>query len=135
MQLTRLELRVAEALYDSLYGGLVSSASQGLPFRAWLSARIAAAGFEVACGVRLALWLVLIAPLILLPGFRTFLGRDARARSTALSKLALANNYAARQLLVMLKAIFGLFAGHDAAFAARVRGRALVTLSRRRSRT
>lgn len=131
MQLTRLELRVAEALYDSFYGGLVSSASQGLPFRAWLSARIAATGFEVACGVRLALLLVLIAPLVLLPGWRTFLGRDSGARGRVLSRLAQANNYAARQLLVMLKAIFALFAGHDAAFTARTHGRALVALSRR----
>lgn len=137
MTLTRLELRVAEALYESFYGGLVSSASRGLPFRAWFHARIAAAGFEVACGVRLALLLVLLAPLFVLPGWRTFLGRDARARGTALGKLAEANSYAARQLLIMLKALFGLFAGHDATFMARTHGKArstLVTLSRRGAR-
>ena len=131
MNLSRLELRVAEALYESFYGGLVSSASRGLPFRAWLSARIAHAGFEVACGVRLALFLVLLAPLVLLPGWHTFLGTDARDRGTVLGRLAEANSYAARQLLVMLKAIFALFAGHDAQFMARTHARALVTLGRK----
>lgn len=139
MILSRLELRVAEALYDSLYGGLVSSASRGHPFRVWLSARVAQAGFEVACGVRLALLVVLVAPLLVLPGWRTFLGRDSRGQNAALSRLAEANNYAARQLLVMLKALFGLFAGHDAVFAARTHGppprrrSRLIALTRRRA--
>ncbi len=132
MHLSRLELRVAEALYESFYGGLVSSASQGLPFRAWLSARIAHAGFEVACGIRLALFLVLLAPLIVAPGWHTFLGSDARSRGAVLTRLAEANSYAARQLLIMLKAIFALFAGHDAQFLACTHARSLVTLSRRR---
>lgn len=131
MHLSRLELRVAEALYESFYGDLVSSASRGLPFRAWLSSRIAHAGFEVACGVRLALFLVLLAPLVLLPGWRTFLGSDPRRRFAVLGRLAEANSYAARQLLIMLKAIFALFAGHDAQFMARTHARALVTPGRR----
>lgn len=130
MNLTGLEQRVAASLYECLYGDLVSNASRGAAASHWLTARIAGSGFEVACGVRLALLVVLIAPLWFLPGWRTFLGRDAEGKNAALAKLAEANSYAMRQLFIMLKALFALFAGHDAAFSSRVRGGALVSLGR-----
>jgi hypothetical protein len=74
---------------------------------------IRGAPFEAGIGLRLALFMVILAPLFVLGRFRTFMGLDAPSREKLLDTLMKSSAYAIRQLLMALKTMGALVYARD----------------------
>jgi hypothetical protein len=71
--------------------------------------------FQAALGLRLAIWIVALAPLFVLGRFTTVIGLDQVAREQLIVKLLANRSYALRSLVLILKTIGALlYAGDDA---------------------
>jgi hypothetical protein len=80
---------------------------------AGFSSIIRSAPFEAGIGLRLALFMVILAPLFVLGRPRTFMGLDAPSREKLLDALMKSSMYAVRQLLMALKTMGALVYARD----------------------
>ena len=68
---------------------------------------------QAALGLRIAIWIVALAPLVVLRKFATIRGLDVADRERVITKLLASPSYAVRQLVMILKTIGALvYAAH-----------------------
>jgi len=139
MKLTRLELTWAEASMGAIFPG--SSADglagiQAMDVRGFLAQVMTVVPFQAALGLRLAVWLVALAPLFVLGRLRTIAGLLPADREKVVGALVASRAYAVRSLVLILKTMGALlYAGDDAVRARMLVPRpqpALVTLRAKR---
>jgi hypothetical protein len=70
--------------------------------------------YRSALGLRLAIWMVALAPIFVLHRFRTITGLDPKAREALVGALLVSSIYPVRQLVILLKAIGALLYGRAA---------------------
>jgi hypothetical protein len=123
MKLTRFETTWAEAAMEAIFPG----SSDGLPaihamgLRGFLAEVTRYLPFRAVLGMRVAIWLVALAPLFVLGRLRT-IGRLAPAdRERVVAALVTSRVYAVRSLVLILKTMGALLYGGDAAVRARMR--------------
>jgi hypothetical protein len=116
MTLNRFESRWAEAAMGAIFPG---SSAMGLSdIRAmnvagFLRDLMQHLPWKAALGVRMAVWLVALAPLFVLPRFATIarLGQDDRER--VIAALVASKSYAIRSLVLILKTLGALLYAAD----------------------
>ncbi len=125
MKLTSLETRWAEAALGAIFPG---SSDVGLTdiramdMRGFLDQVLHAVPTQAAIGLRVAVWIVALAPIFLLGRFATIVGLTQPDRERLVATLVASRSYAVRSLVLILKTIGALlYAGDDA-----VRARMLV---------
>jgi hypothetical protein len=69
--------------------------------------------FRAALGVRLAVWLVAVAPWFMLRRFATIAGLGLAERERVIARLVASRSYAVRSLALLLKAIGALLYAAD----------------------
>jgi hypothetical protein len=117
MKLTRWENRWAEAAIGAIYPG--SSEDGFADVRAmnvpgFLQRVVRTIPFKAALGLRLAIWLVALAPLLLLRRFVTIAGLGPDEREAVVARLVASPRYAIRSLVLILKTMGALlYAGDD----------------------
>ncbi len=117
MKLMRCEERWAEAAMGAIFPGsrrygLADIRAMDVP--AFLQGLLHAVPAHAAVGMRLAIWLVALAPLVVLGRFATIAGLALPEREVVLARLVASPTYAVRQLVMVLKAIGALlYAGDD----------------------
>jgi hypothetical protein len=125
MKLSRLEMRWAEASMGAIFPGSSESGLAGIQamdVRGFLGQVMRIVPFQSALGLRLAVWLVALAPLFVLGRLCTIAGLVPADREKVVGRLVASRAYAIRSLVLILKAIGALlYAGDDA-----VRARMLV---------
>jgi hypothetical protein len=117
MKLTGLEMGWAEAALVGVFPGSVASgfASIGsMDVRGFLKGALRRIPLRAALGLRLAIWIVALAPIVVLRRLRTIARLEQVDRERVLARLAASDSYAIRSLVMMLKT-FGalLYAGDD----------------------
>jgi hypothetical protein len=123
MKLTRFEDRWAEATMGAIFPG---SAENGLrDIRAmnvggFLRQLMRSVPFQAALGVRLAVWLVALAPLFVLGRFATIVGLTSADRERVVSALVVSKSYVVRSLILVLKTMGALLYADDDAVRARM---------------
>ena len=86
-----------------------------MDLRGFLSQVMLTVPFQAALGLRLAVWIVALAPLFVLGRFTTVMGLDQSSREKLIVKLLANRSYALRSLVLILKTIGALlYAGDDA---------------------
>jgi hypothetical protein len=117
MQLTRIENRWAEAAIGAIFPG---SRDEGLAdIRAmnvagFLRRVMRNVPFQPALGLRVAVWLVALAPLVVLGRFATIAGLAVAEREAVVARLVASKSYAIRSLVLILKTMGALlYAGDD----------------------
>jgi hypothetical protein len=116
--LTRTENRWAEAAL----GGIFPSNAHAdlrtgicdLDVQGFLTDVRSRVPYRSALGLRIAIWMVALAPIFVLHRFRTIEGLDPRAREALLAALLVSSFYPVRQLVMLLKAIGALLYGRAA---------------------
>lgn len=110
--LTRFEVRNAEAALSAFYpGGARGSLPVGidaLDVRGFLREVFEASPLEPVLGLRLAIWIVALAPLFVLKRAATLASLGQHDREKVIAALVASPTYAIRQLVIALKAIGGL---------------------------
>jgi hypothetical protein len=66
---------------------------------------LASASLEFVAGLRLCLWMVMLAPLVVLRRLRTFLSLDLADRTKVLDRLRRSDVYLVREAPILLKTI------------------------------
>lgn len=110
MKLFEFELTWATAAFEAMFPertALPHGIARMNPAR-FLADTIAAAPFEQALGLRLAVWIVALAPLWVVRRPKTFLALGLDERTRVLDALLENRIYAVRQLVVALKALASL---------------------------
>jgi hypothetical protein len=136
MKLTRLENGWAEAALAAIFPGAHDARLTGIgsmDVAGFLREILSQVPFEVALGLRLAVWIVALAPFFLMGRFSTIARLGQADREAVVGRLVRSERYALRSLVMMLRA-FGalLYAGDDAVRArmlAPMRPQGLVSLS------
>ncbi len=125
MKLSRLELSWAEASMGAIFPGSSEAGLadiQAMDLRGFLAQVMHVVPFQAALGLRLAVWLVALAPLFVLGRLRTIAGLSPADREKVVVRLVASRAYAIRSLVLILKTMGALlYAGDDA-----VRARMLV---------
>jgi hypothetical protein len=117
MKLTRWENRWAEAAIGAIFpgsreDGLADVRAMDVP--AFLERVVRSIPFKAAMGLRLAIWLVALAPLLLLRRFVTIAGLELEEREAVVARLVASPRYAIRSLVLILKTMGALlYAGDD----------------------
>lgn len=118
MKLTRFETAWAEAEMQAIFPG---STDEGLTdivamdVRGFVTQTMRYMPFQAALGFRLAVWIVALAPLLLLGRLATIAGLSLPDREKVVARLLANKSYAIRSLVMILKTIGALlYAGHDA---------------------
>jgi hypothetical protein len=117
MKLMRCEERWAEAAMGAIFPGsrrygLADIRAMDVP--AFLRGLLGAVPAHAALGMRVAIWLVALAPLVVLGRFATIAGLALPEREAVLARLVASRTYAVRQLAMVLKATGALlYAGDD----------------------
>jgi hypothetical protein len=113
--LTRIEERWASVALGAIYP---SGSSEALParigdrdVRAFLKDLFGRIPLTAAVGLRVAIWIVALAPIFLMRRFVTVAHLDVPERHALLDALSSSSSYAVRQLVVALKATGGLLFG------------------------
>jgi hypothetical protein len=118
MNLTKLEITWAEAAMGAIFPGSRDAGLadiRAMDLRGFLAQVIATVPFQAALGLRLAVWIVALAPLFVLRRFATIAGLDQAGREKVIEKLLANRSYAVRSLVMILKTIGALlYAGDDA---------------------
>jgi hypothetical protein len=118
MNLTKLETTWAEAAMGAIFPGSHDAGLadiRAMDLRGFLSQVMATVPFQAALGLRLAVWIVALAPLFVLGRFTTLLGLDQADREELIARLLANRAYAIRSLVMILKTIGALlYAGDDA---------------------
>ncbi|HEY8042203.1 MAG TPA: hypothetical protein VIF15_20510 [Polyangiaceae bacterium] len=123
MKLTRFETRWAEAEMGVIFPG---SSDEGLAdigklgVGAFLQEVMGAVPFKAALGLRLAIWLVALAPLFLLGRLATITGLRLPDRETVVNRLVASRSYAVRSLVLILKTMGALLYAGDVSVRARM---------------
>ena len=135
MRLTGIENRWAEAAMGAIFPG---SREQGLTdiramdVRGFLARVVASVPSKVALGLRLAVWIVALAPLFVLGRLATITSLAQADRERVVAALVMSRNYALRSLVMILKTMGALLYAGDDAVRARMmvpsKPKALVTL-------
>ena len=117
MRLTGIENRWAEAAMGAIFPG---SREEGLTdiramdVRGFLGRVVASVPSKVALGLRLAVWIVALAPLFVLGRLATITSLAQADRERVVAALVMSRNYALRSLVMILKTMGALlYAGDD----------------------
>jgi hypothetical protein len=116
MTLARFERRWAEAAMVAIFPGSVEMGLAGIgamPIEPFLREVMCTLPFRAALGVRLAVWLVAVAPWFLLRRFATIAGLGQADRERVVAALVASPVYAVRSLVLLLKAIGALLYADD----------------------
>ncbi len=118
MRLTGIENRWAEAAMGAIFPG---SREEGLTdiramdVRGYLARLVASVPAKAALGLRLAVWIVALAPLFVLGRLATITSLAQADRERVVAALVMSRNYALRSLVMILKTMGALlYAGDDA---------------------
>jgi hypothetical protein len=118
MNLTKLETTWAEAAMGAIFPGSSDTGLgdiRAMDLRGFLSQVMLTVPFQAALGLRLAVWIVALAPLLVLGRFKTIMGLDQAGREDLIARLLANRVYAIRSLVMILKTIGALlYAGDDA---------------------
>jgi hypothetical protein len=118
MKLTQWEGRWAEAAIGAIFPGLLEDGFadiRGMDVPGFLQRVLRTVPFKAALGLRLAIWLVALAPLLLLRRFATIAGLALEEREAVVARLVASETYAVRSLVMILKTMGALlYAGDDA---------------------
>ncbi|WP_394820825.1 hypothetical protein [Pendulispora albinea] len=114
-----MEMRWAHAAFGAIFP---SGSSERLPLgicdldlESYLAETRSRVPFRSALGLRLAIWLVALAPLFVLHRFATIASLDESSRATVIRNLLTSPIYVVRQLVMLLKAVGAvLYAGAPA---------------------
>lgn len=98
-------LVVFDAMLPSGADERVPTGARDVPMDRFLAAVMRRAPLQFALGLRVALWLVLLCPLLVIGRPRTFLGLSAADRARVLERLAASRSYAVRELPNLLKMV------------------------------
>ncbi len=104
--LTRFEMASAKAAFVTIFPGDDGIASMDI--EGYVNDTLANIPVEPVLGVRLAIWIVALAPLFVLRRFATLAGLAPPDREIVLVALATSRSYPVRQLVLALKAIAAL---------------------------
>jgi hypothetical protein len=123
--MTRLEDRWADAAMGAIFPGSSESGLadiRAMNVTSFLRQLMRSVPFQAAVGVRMAVWLVALAPLFVLGRFTTIVGLAVADREKLVAKLVASRLYVVRSLVLILKTMGALlYAGNDA-----VRARMLI---------
>lgn len=135
MRLTGIENRWAEAAMGAIFPG---SREEGLTdiramdVRGFLARVVASVPSKVALGLRLAVWIVALAPLFVLGRLATITSLAQADRERVVTALVSNRNYALRSLVMILKTMGALLYAGDDGVRARMmvprKSKSLVTL-------
>jgi hypothetical protein len=118
MNLTKLETRWAEAAMGAIFPGSRDAGLadiRAMDLRGFLAQVMTTVPFQAALGLRLAVWIVALAPLFVLRRFATIAGLDQAGREKVIERLLVSRSYPVRSLVMILKTIGALlYAGDDA---------------------
>ncbi|WP_394838555.1 hypothetical protein LVJ94_16780 [Pendulispora rubella] len=114
--LTRMEMRWAYAVFGAIFP---SGASERLPLgicdldlETYLTQIRSRAPYRSALGLRVAIWVIALAPMFVLYRACTIMSLDTASRETLLKKMLASPVYVVRQLVMLLKAVGAvLYAG------------------------
>jgi hypothetical protein len=117
MELTRWENRWAEAAIGAIFPGSREDGFadvRAMDIPGFLQRVVRSLPFKAALGLRLAIWLVALAPLLLLRRFVTIAGLGPEEREAVVARLVASPTYAIRSLVLILKTMGALlYAGDD----------------------
>jgi hypothetical protein len=117
MNMTKLETTWAEAAMGAIFPGSRDAGLadiRAMDLRGFLSQVMTTVPFQAALGLRLAVWIVALAPLFVLGRFATIVGLDQASREKVIITLLANRSYAIRSLVMILKTIGALlYAGDD----------------------
>jgi hypothetical protein len=117
MKLSRMETNWAEAALSAIFpgsrDGMADIRAMGVP--GFLSEVMCTIPFQAAIGLRLAVWIVALAPLFILGKLATIARLTQADRERVVSTLLAHRSYALRSLVMILKTMGALlWAGDDA---------------------
>jgi hypothetical protein len=127
MKLTRFEDDWAQAALGAMFPG---SREHGfadigrMDVRGFLAEAMRTLPFKAALGLRLAVWLVALAPVVVLHRFTTIRGLGPLDRERVLAALAASRTYAVRSLAMVLKTLGAMLYAGDDSIRARLHFRA-----------
>lgn len=117
MKLTRFEIAWAEAEMQAIFPG---SSDEGLTdicamdVRGFITQTMRYMPLQAALGFRVAVWIVALAPLLLLGRLATITGLALPDREKVIARLVANKSYAIRSLVLILKTLGALlYAGDD----------------------
>jgi hypothetical protein len=117
MKLTRWEGRWAEAAIGAIFPGSGEEGFadiRGMDVPGFLRQVMCTVPLKAALGLRIAIWLVALAPLVLLHRLRTIAGLALEEREAVVSRLVASESYVIRSLVMILKTMGALlYAGND----------------------
>lgn len=117
--LSPIELSWADAAFGAFFPDPPHSAlpagARTLAMAESFAAMLTRIPLRQALGLRLAVWLVALSPMLLRRGFATLSGLDPTAREAAVAALLRSRVYAWRQLAMALKAMGALILGRSEA--------------------
>jgi len=137
--LAPFEVRWARDAFEAVYPG--PDGIGPLDIEGYLAELMRAIPLEPALGLRAAIWIVALAPLLVLGRFATIHGLSAEDREEVVVRLASNRVYAIRQLVLLLKTMGALLyagdrrvrerllASHDASPATSLRGKTSLPLA------
>ena len=118
MKLTTFESRWAEAAMGAIFPGSSDDGLKGIgamDVRGFLAQLMVTVPAQAALGLRVAVWIVALAPLFVLGRFATIVGLGQVDREKVVATLVASRSYAIRSLVLILKTIGALlYAGDDA---------------------
>lgn len=123
MKLAAFECRWAEAVFGAIFPGSAEEGLAGIGTMnvvVFLSDVMRNLPRRAALGMRLAIWLVSLSPLILIGRLALFAGLTAADRERVLQRLATSPRYGLRSLILLLKTIGALLYASDDRVRARM---------------
>jgi hypothetical protein len=135
MKLTQWEGRWAEAAIGAIFPGSVEEGFadiQAMDVPGFLERVLRTIPLKAAFGLRVAIWLVALAPLVLLRRFATIAGLALEEREAVVARLVASRTYAIRSLVMILKTMGALLYAGDDAVRARMQRSAPQTVALRR---
>lgn len=118
MTLSKVETRWAEAAMGAIFPGSNDAGMadiRGMDVSGFLAEVMHGVPFQAALGLRLAIWLVALAPLFVIGRFATIAGLGQGDRERVVASLVAHRSYALRSLVLILKTMGALlWAGDDA---------------------
>lgn len=134
--LAKFELAWAAAEMGAIFpGGDGVAGIEAMDLRGYLVEVVARVPWKAALGLRLAIWVVALAPPFVLRRFATIAGLATADRERVVARLIASPSYGLRSLVLILKTIGALlYAGDDAVRARMLSAapeRSLVSLHRR----
>jgi hypothetical protein len=125
VRLTRFENAWAEATLGAIFPGASNTGLTGigsLHVARFLREIMSQVPFEAAFGLRLAVWIVALAPLFLIGRFSTIARLGQADREVVVGRLVGSERYALRSLVMMLKMFGALLYAGDEVVRARMMG-------------